>query len=361
MSHKKKIVVSVSSDLSTDQRVQKVCNTLATNNFEVLVLGRKLPQSPKFGSLNYSYKRFSLWFNKGALFYANLNIRLFFKLLFTKAAVFYANDLDTLPANYLASKIKGVPMIYDSHEYFTEVPELVNRPSVQRIWHRIEGTIVPKLQHCITVTFQISETYKKLYNVDFKVMRNFPIYIGHRIPEKENAILYQGALNVGRGLEELIAAMPDVRAELWIAGGGDIEQEIKVLVNDLGLQNKIHFLGRLEPLQLKEYTLRAKIGVSLEHKLGLNYTYALPNKIFDYLHCQTPILYADLVEVKKALNGIEVGEELRSYENEILANQLNEMLNSSKYALWQSNCKELSQKLTWQDEEKVLLNILKEV
>lgn len=361
MSHKKKIVVSVSSDLSTDQRVQKVCNTLATNNFEVLVLGRRLPQSTKFASSNYSHKRFKLWFNKGVLFYANLNIRLFFKLLFAKAAVFYANDLDTLPANYLASKMKGVPLIYDSHEYFTEVPELVNRPSVQRIWQRIEEAIVPKLKHCITVTSKISETYKKLYGANFKVMRNFPIYIDHRIPKKEDTILYQGALNLGRGLEELIAAMPDVCAELWIAGGGDIEQEVKCLVNNLGLQNKIHFLGRLGPLQLKEYTLRAKIGVSLEHKLGLNYTYALPNKIFDYLHCQTPILYADLIEVKKVLNGVEVGEELKSYGPIILANQLNDMLNSSNYAKWQSNCADLSQKLTWQEEEKVLLNILNQV
>lgn len=361
MNHKRKIVVSVSSDLSTDQRVQKVCDTLATSNFEVLLVGRRRSNSPKFSSKHYASKRFNLWFNKGALFYANLNIRLFFKLLFTHADVLYANDLDTLPANYLASIVKGVPLIYDSHEYFTEVPELVNRPSIQRIWKWIEGAIVPQLKHCITVTSQIAETYNELYGADFKVMRNFPTHVGHQIPEKENVVLYQGALNVGRGLEELIAAMPEVHAELWIAGSGDIAQELKVLVNDLGLQNKVHFLGRLKPSELEEYTLKAKIGVSLEHKMGLNYTYALPNKIFDYLHCQTPILYADLVEVKRVLNGVEVGEELKSYEPTELAKQLNEMLNATNYALWQSNCERLSQKLTWQEEEKVLQNMLKEL
>ncbi len=360
MSHKKKIVVSVSSDLSTDQRVQKICDTLERNNFEVLLLGRKLSDSPKYLNKSYVSKRFNLWFNRSALFYANLNIRLFFKLLFTKLDVLYANDLDVLPANYLASKIKGVPLIYDSHEYFTEVPELVNRPSVQQIWKRIERAIVPKLTHCITVTTQIAETYTKLYGVDFKVMRNFPVHIEHQISEKENVILYQGALNVGRGLEELITAMPGVSSELWIAGGGDIEQELKTFVNDSGLNGKVKFLGRLEPLELNGYTLKAKIGVSLEHKLGLNYTYALPNKIFDYLLCQTPVLYADLVEVKKLLNGKQVGEELKSYKPEILAKQLNEMLNSTNYKTWQLNCEKLSKKLTWQEEEKVLLTMLQE-
>ncbi len=155
MSYKKKIVVSVSSDLSADQRVQKVCDTLVRNNFEVLLLGRKLSNSTRFSSNDYVAKRFKLWFNKGALFYANLNICLFFTLLFAKLDVLYVNDLDTLLANYLVSKIKGVPIIYDSHEYFTEVPELVKRPSVHRVWERIEGFIVPRLTYCITVTPQI--------------------------------------------------------------------------------------------------------------------------------------------------------------------------------------------------------------
>lgn len=359
MSLSQKIIVSVSSDLSTDQRVQKICNTLASNNFEVLVLGRKLPSSPIFKSTNYSHKRFKLWFNNGAFFYANLNIRLFFKLFFTKVDVLYANDLDTLPANYIVSKIKGVPLIYDSHEYFTEVPELVNRPSVQRIWQRIEEFIVPNLKYCITVTPQIAEIYSTKYSVPFKVMRNFPYYSEHKVAVKENVIIYQGALNVGRGLEELVAAMPEVNADLWIAGGGDIEQELKFLVKDSGLVNKVKFLGRLDPVALKEYTLKAKIGVSIEHKLGLNYTFALPNKIFDYVHCQTPVLYADLVEVKQVLNGAEVGQELISYEPKILAKQLNDMLTATKYEAWQLNCERLSKVLTWQEEEKVVLNMLK--
>ena len=358
MSVSQKIMVSVSSDLTTDQRVQKVCASLANHGFEVQVLGRELPDSSTFSNELYKSKRFKLWFKKGFLFYVNLNVALFIKLIFSKLDVLYANDLDTLPANYLVSNIKGVPLIYDSHEYFTEVPELVNRPSVRRVWQKIEKAILPNLKNCITVTTLIAETYNKSYGLDFRVMRNFPNRIEHQIPAKENYILYQGALNVGRGLEELIAAMPEVNADLWIAGGGDIEEELKVLVHELGLQNKIQFLGRLDPEELRKYTLRAKIGVSLEHKMGLNYTFALPNKIFDYLHCQTPVLYADLVEVKKLFGEVKVGQELIGYAPQTMGHQINAMLVSEDYREWQSNCERLSKKFTWQEEEKVLITML---
>lgn len=351
-------MVSVSSDLSTDQRVQKVCTSLANHGFEVQLLGRKLTSSSTFSSNLYKSKRFALWFNKGFLFYANLNVVLFFKLLFSKFDVLYANDLDTLAANFLVSKIKGKPLIYDSHEYFTEVPELVNRPSVQRIWERIEEAILPKLKNCITVTQQIAKAYKEKYQTDFAIMRNFPLKQDMELGEKENYILYQGALNVGRGLEELISAMPKINAKLWIAGAGDIEQQLRQKVNELNLSAKVEFLGRLSPAVLKKYTLKAKLGVSMEHKMGLNYTYALPNKIFDYIHCQTPVLYADLVEVKRVLNGVEIGEELKSYDSEVLANQINEMLTSPNYKEWQQNCELLTDQLNWQEEEKVLLKMI---
>src|SRR6478735_10941986 len=118
----KKIIVSVSNDLSTDQRVKKVCAYLHANGFEVVLLGRKLKNSLEITDRPYKTKRFNLWFNKGALFYANLNIRLFFYLLFHKSDWLLANDLDTLPANYYA-RGKRV-LVYDTHEIFCEVPEL---------------------------------------------------------------------------------------------------------------------------------------------------------------------------------------------------------------------------------------------
>lgn len=362
MPSKEKIVLSVINDLSNDQRLHKVCTSLQNHGFEPLLVGRYLPNSTTV-ERSYSTKRFRLWFNKGPLFYLNYNLRLFFYLLFSKASIFVANDLDTLLANYLAAKLKGKKLVYDSHELFTEVPELIHRPKVQAIWKKLEKWMLPNIQYAYTVSEGLRNYYLKEYNIDMKLIRNFPfLKRDNALPKKENYLIYQGALNVGRGLEELITAMQFVEHhQLLIAGGGDIDQELRQLVESLGLKDKVSFLGRLPLEELSEITAKAKLGFSIEKKQGLNYELALPNKVFDYIQSAVPVLYSDLQEVKKTLKGYEVGEELKSYEAEELAEQILQMLNSEKYEKWLEDCKKAAAVFCWENEEQKLIELYREV
>ena len=229
----KRIIVSVTNDLTTDQRVDKVCNTLSKMGFNVLLIGRKFKNSKNLNR-NYSTFRFKLLFNKGFLFYAEYNLRLFFKLFFTKKDILLSNDLDTLLPNYLISKISKTKLVYDSHELFTEVPELINRPFVKNFWLTIEKNILPKIKNCYTVSESISEYYNFKYNTNFKVIRNFPFTINTisngAFPFKtknQKIIIYQGAINKGRGLELIINAMQYLENTIFvIIGNGDIKNKI---------------------------------------------------------------------------------------------------------------------------------------
>ena len=137
----KSVIVSVTNDLVTDNRVNRTCSVLKSLGFRVVLVGRKLKQSSEI-SRSYECKRFRMFFKKGVLFYSFYNLRLFFFLLFRRVDLLYANDLDTLLPNYLVSKIKRVPLIYDSHELFTEVPELQNAPFKKAVWTKIEKYII---------------------------------------------------------------------------------------------------------------------------------------------------------------------------------------------------------------------------
>ena len=168
---KKKIIVSVSNDLFTDQRVKKVCQSLHKSNYEVLLIGRKLKNSKNL-ERPYKVKRLRLFFNNGILFYAELNLRLFIILILSKVDILHSNDLDTLLANYLASKIKKKPLVYDSHEFFTGVPELQEKHFKRKVWEIIENFIFPKLNNIITVNESISRIYYSKYKKEIKIIRN---------------------------------------------------------------------------------------------------------------------------------------------------------------------------------------------
>ena len=123
-------IVAVTNDLTTDQRVHRTCKTLTGLGYRVTLVGRRLRDSLTLAGREYETERMRLVFDKGPLFYAEYNIRLFFLLLLRKSSLIVTNDTDTLAAGFLASKIRRIPQLHDCHEYFRGVPELVGRKRV---------------------------------------------------------------------------------------------------------------------------------------------------------------------------------------------------------------------------------------
>ena len=360
----KKIIVTVTNDLTSDQRVHKVCRTLHNAGYDVFLIGRKLSNSKP---LNRSYrtKRISLLFNKGVLFYAEFNLRLFFVLLFYKKDVLLANDLDTLLPNYLISKLQIKKLVYDSHELFSEIPELVNKPFTKKVWRSLERRVLPNLKNTYTVSNSIADYYDKKYQTKFKVIRNLPLMIrtiskgNFSFDHKgEKIILYQGALNIGRGLELIINTMPFIsNCILVIIGNGDIIKNLKSYVKNINLVKKVRFLESLTPNELQKITPLANIGISIEEDLGLNYRFSLPNKIFDYINAEVPILVSNLPEMRKIIDTHEVGEIVKDRSPQKLALQIKELLKKD----YSEELKKAKKELIWENQEEELLAIFRNI
>jgi len=353
----KRAIVSVINDLVTDQRVHRHCLTLQGAGFDVLLIGRKHRGSLPITERSYQTHRMWLPFDKGPLFYACYNIALLFQLLFRRADLLFSNDLDTLLPNFLASRMKRSVLIYDSHELFTEVPELVHRPRTRAVWEWLESLLVPRLQHAFTVSPAIAEAYLAKYGVQFHVVRNMPVLREMRTaePDQPPVILYQGAINLGRGIDLAIRAMQHLEgAVLRIAGAGDVLEDMQQLTRELNLNDRVQFLGRMPFDQLADITRTASIGLSIEEDFGLNYRYALPNKLFDYIHAGIPVLVSDLPAMRSIVEENGVGEVLISRSPDHLAGQLKSMLDSGKQTTWRDNCRIAAQLLNWQMESAVL-------
>ena len=357
----KSLVFTVTNDLSYDQRMQRICGTLADAGYDVLLVGRKLSTSLPLSRKNYRQQRIKCWFNKGKLFYSEFNIRLFFFLLFKKMDCICAIDLDTILPCYYISKLKGVKRVYDAHEYFSQLDEVVSRPKIYRFWHRIERRMIPRFKEGYTVCESLAEELKKRYNADYKVVRNVPLLIESNEQSTSNdIILYQGAVNKGRGLDQLALAMKNVDAKLWVCGNGNFMDEMRSVVQSNDLSGKVIFWGMLEPAALKKRTAQAYIAVNPFERTGLNQYLSLSNKFFDYIHAGIPQVTMNYPEYKKINDQFKIAELIDDLSPETIANAINKILNNKEIHLQLSrHCLSAKQELNWQKEKNKLLNFYK--
>lgn len=363
-----RILLCVTSDITTDQRVNRIALSLKKLPAEVRVVGTKLPKSLPLPTNGLLFHRIRMLFLKGPLFYAEYNLRLFFYLLLSHADIIVSNDLDTLAASFLASRFKRIPLVYDSHEYFTEVPELIHRKVTRSIWNRLEKWILPHISYAYTVSPSISKAYQKKYGIQMAVIRNLPFSRQVSGPNtirknKKFRIIYQGALNSGRGLELAISAMQHVsNAKLYIAGSGYLEEKLSALTRHLRLEDKVIFLGRIRPERLVQLTSAADLGISLEEYIGLNYYYALPNKLFDYIQAEIPVLVSNMPEMAAIVSNFKLGHVIETNDSKILALHFTKMLtDTAQRSIWKENLKNAARVLCWENEEAHLLALYRKV
>lgn len=370
----KKAILTVTNDVSTDQRVNKAARTLHKLGFEVVIVGVKRRYSKPFSTSYAEVKRIPLLFHKKFLFYAEYNVKLFFLLLFSRFHLLVSNDLDTLPACHLSAFFRRKPLIYDSHEYFTGTPEVIGRPFVRGVWKWIERRLFPRQKTIITVNDSIASLYEKEYGKKLHVVRNIPPYRPPKaclpadelsLPPHKDIILLQGSgINIDRGAEELLMAMHPrhglKNAMLLVIGSGDVLPKLKEMTEEHGLRERVYFMDRMPHEELYEYTRYAMIGVSLDKDTNPNYRYSLPNKLFDYIMAGTPQLVSDLPEVAGIVRKYTTGMVIREHDPAHIAECLALMLSDKKQLkAWEANCLSAAKELCWELEEQKLIAVFR--
>lgn len=356
---KKKIICTVTNDLSYDQRMQRICASLVGAGYEVELVGRLRPGSAPLREQPFRQTRLRCTWEKGKLFYVEYNIRLLFYLLFSRFDQLCAVDLDTIVPVWAAGRLKGGWLVFDAHEYFEEAPEVVRRPHIKRIWKAVGRWFIPRMDRRYTVGPALAERFEALYGKPFGVVRNLPYrQEGLRektLPEKP-VFLYQGALNEARGLEALIGIMPEFpQAELWLAGEGDLSDILRRIVQEHGLESQVRFLGYIHPADLPRLTIQATIGFNLLENKGLSYYYSLANKAFDYIQAGLPSVQMDFPEYRRLQEAYGVFQLIADLQTETLIQAIRHLLEDREYyAEMSRRCLAAAAELCWEREEGLL-------
>lgn len=359
---KRRVVFSVTNCICFDQRVMKMAGTVKSLDCDITIIGRKKGPCCESDLVPFKTIRFRMLVKNGFLFYKFFNLRLFFFLLFHRFDVLVSNDLDTLLPNYLISKLKRLPLVYDSHEYFTGVPELQGRPFVKWVWKTIEKNIFPNLQYVLTVSDSIANKYAEEYGISVMSVRNCSYRSDHIQPYSRSELLVkpddfliilQGSgLNADRGGEELIEAVNNtVNVTLFVVGSGDSISNLKNRVSELNLVQRVRFVDKLPWEELMRYTKSADLGLTLDKSTNLNHNFSLPNKLFDYISAGMPVLSSDLPEIAKVLNRYNCGVIIDDVTPQKISMALNDMINNPESLTgMRINSKKASLDLNWEIE-----------
>lgn len=361
-----KVIISVFNNLSTDQRIEKVCRTLHENGYQVLLIGNSWDGLP---SLQRPYRciRIPLHSRSLKMAYPEFNMKLYREILRNADAetIIVGNDLDTLAANYLASRKLRLPLLYDSHEIYTEMPSVQGR-FVQKIWRSLERRIMPHIRYMMTASNSYADWFVKKYAIEKPVVvRNLPHFQGNGsvagLANTPKIILYQGAINPSRGLDRVIPAvkhLPD--AQLWIAGKGPKLEEYTQLVEKLNLTDQVRFLGSLLPEDLRRITAQADVGLSIEENNGLSYYYSLPNKISDYIQARVPVVVSSFPEMKKIVDTYQVGQCIDNHSEKEIAGKISAVLQLGK-EYYRPALEQAAAELCWENEESKLLGLYQKI
>lgn len=359
----KRITFTVTNDLNYDQRMIRICNSLNNAGYDVILIGTKFSHSLPLNVQKFKQQRINCLFKKGFGFYAEYNLKLFFKLLFLKSDAICCIDLDTMIPVYFSGKLKNTKFVYDAHEYFSELKEVATRKNIHKFWHLIEQTFVPKFKNGYTVSRSIANIFMQKYKVEYQTIMNVTVLESRANKTfSNNKILYQGSVNEARGLEFLIPAMKNVESILDIYGDGNYIEQTKKLIKKHNLEEKVFLKGKLAPTELNKITNEYLIGVNLVENIGLNQYYSLANKFFDYIHAELPQITMNYPEYKTINNETEVAICIDNLNPQTISDAINNLLNDKiKYQSLKLNCMNVKLKYNWQNEEKKLIAFYKSI
>lgn len=356
----KKIITSAFSNLYTDQRIEKVCRTLHENGYEIDLIGNDWNGAEEM-SRPYSFSRIKLISTSLKTAYFEFNWKLYHELKkkADKNTILHANDLDALLPNYLISKKLNIPLVFDSHEIFSEMPAIQGKMS-QKLWRYLEKKLIPGMKFMITASGSYAKWFQKKYNIHPVVVQNAPrkFEFTDEIPDNNpKIILYQGAINPFRGIDKAILAMHHLENVIFkIAGFGPKKEEYQELVIKENLQDKVQFIGKFKPENLREITSSVDCGMSIEENGGESYFYSLPNKVLDGIQARVPLILSALPEMQHIKDHFDIGEIIKDHQPESIAEAINKVLDKGRKN-YQSELEKAANTLCWENEEVKLLEV----
>ena len=371
----KKVTSIVLNNFKNDSRVLKTNISLQNSGYEVQVVAILEDGVKEFETVqNISVHRMKL---KSKNWSKNKLIQLvkYFEFLYRtvkqykNSDILHCNDLNALPIG-VAIKLffnKNVKIVYDAHEHESYRAGYSKTMQVLSRWW--EGKLIKHADKVITVSYSIADDYEKMYNIlKPALVLNTPFYKEiekkdifrekFHIPKDDVIFLYQGGLGKHRGILEFAQFINNKKNISYvIMGYGELEKEIRMFSNN---SRNVYFHEAVTPKVLLDYTSSADIGICIEEPICKSWEYALPNKLFEYMICNLPVIVGGLSEMINFVKDNDTGFIIEDiYDLSKFDKQLDNIVKTYKEKL--PNVKAKAKEFNWQTQEEVLIKLYRDL
>lgn len=372
-----KVISLLVTNFKNDNRVYRMAKTLSLHGFPTTVVAWKkgdVEEKENFNGVEVErvvvssdrWRRFN--FIIGAIQYFEFAFRVIAR--YRKLEAWHCNDYEAFAIGVLAKMTRSdLKLIYDCHELESHRN---GKGAFTRFAIRIlEKLFIPWTELVITVSPSIQEFYKRKYNLPFVAMvRNLPnemqILQSNTLREKlglkneQRVFLYQGMLGKGRGIEVLLNAFesrttPD--AVIVFMGFGELKERIEGYAS---LNDNIFFVPAVSYAEIPLYTGSADVGVNSVEPTCLSYKYSLPNKLFEYIQSEIPVLTNPLPDCAALVNEYKVGRVIPVWNSEAINEVIDDMLKED-LSVYQAHLKSAKKILNWEVEEQILISAYKSI
>lgn len=370
------------SEIFHDTRILNQAKTLA-KKYDVTIIGRKYSGQK---IIKFPFKIKLIKYLKLPLFKLNILSSLISIIKATwrqNPDIYHAHDLDGLVCAFPAALLKRKILIYDSHELWSKLYPFENLKGIQWLLAPLEKLLIWRINKGITVNNSIGRYLKNKYHKDFITLYNVAdltrsqksqkptlnkrvnkkVNIRQRFPHQK-IILHLGAADEGRGLEQIIQAakfLPKNFVIIFI-GGGKTQKIISQLVKDRGLETKIYLLPAVLPSDINSIIKQADLGLALSQKISLSYYYSLPNKIFQYLAANLPILGSNFPEFKKIILKNKIGEVVDPSNPRLISQKIQTLTSKSNQKKFRHHLYGLAKsQYNWYMESQKLLKLYQDL
>ncbi|MGN7330763.1 glycosyltransferase [Bacillus altitudinis] len=282
--------------------------------------------------------------------------------------IYHSNDLNTLPQGVICAKFKlfnRKKLIYDSHEVQTS-----RTGYDSKLYGKMESFLLKFVDQMIVENHTRAKYNEDLYGFYPKVVHNYPfvqkkeiekidLHEILNISKDEKILLYQGGIQTGRGLENLVKAAPNFEEGILVfIGDGRIKESLMQLTEDMKLTDRVKFLQKVPLKDLPRYTKNAYLGFQVLNNVCFNHYSASSNKLFEYIMAGVPVIACDFPEIKKVVSSENIGVVVDSHDPISIAAGVNKLvLNPELRHQYSENCQQARLKYNWEQEKKSLLKV----